>query len=118
VTKIEKLRRFLKSTPKGWADMTRKSRLAAASKVSGMTIGSVAVAVSTHSDLRQAFGLSSVTSKRPNRRSVARSAPDTSKAASGAVLAARNAIDLMSLEQLVETSGYLNRALVKKARGL
>lgn len=112
MSKIEKLREFLKRPPKGWDSFSRKDKIAAAAKASGMTPGSVSVAVSTNPDLRSAFGTSarkrSIRSAKPRRpRAKAPSQP-------GTVLAAKNAIDLLGFDDLLDVSRYLRRALEKR----
>lgn len=119
MTKIEKLRRFLKNPPKGWSEMDRKSRLATAAKVTGMTPGSLVVTISTTPDVRPGFGLPKTTKKRPAKAAKARAAQEKAQGrgrANGAVQAALNAIDLLGLEDLLIVSHHFHQAIVRKVR--
>ncbi len=115
-TKIEKLRTFLKRPPKGWESMSRKDKVAQAAKASGMTPGSVGVAASTQPDVRRAFGLPEAAPRaRGGRASAGRRVRSGIPRQPGTVMAAKNAIGSLGLEDLIEVSQFLRRTLAKRA---
>lgn len=129
-TKIEKLRNFVKNLPKDWDSLPRKEKVAAAAKASGMTEGSVGVAISTKPDLRKAFGLSEKPARRGGRRRrgrkpsvpalrpveeaaaiLGRSLPAAGASSSAAVRSVMVAIRALTLEQMLEVNRLLRREI-------